>query len=764
MKKEEEKKILYTRAGSGIRICLLDRNDKVFPESGVIERKDVSKGQSAASKTTLQQKDLKITIRPGDWQVDCHTSALKTQTELVREQIGAGFIKVSIPDEAVVFGFGAATGAADRNNTEFRLLNLDTMFYKFEGASYSSFPSFIVKYREYTQLFFLNLTWPVNVQIESGFVKMIPDVYEKDIPLDLFIFGGETTGLLSELAKLTGRPAMPPVWALGYHQSRWSYKTDKTVLQIAEKMREHDLPCDAIHLDIHYMKKYKVFTWNRKRFKQPVVMQQKLDTLGIRPVAIVDPGVKVEPGYKVYEEGREKGYFCTDSLGEEYHGKVWPGTTAFPDFTVPEVREWWADCHQELFKEGINGIWNDMNDPVLLMGKEYDPLKEDIQHAAGSHASQRNLYANYEAEASKRAFEKFLPGTRPFILTRSAFSGIQKYAFLWTGDNHTSWEHLRENLHMVINLGLSGVPFSGADCGGFGGGPGMTGVFKLIKKPELFSRWLELGSLMPYFRIHTSLYSYRQEPWSFTDVVLQNAKKHIGRRYSLLPYIYTLAYQAHMTGAPMVRPVFYEYPGYEALKNSSVFMLGPSIFAAPVLEKNVTNAEFSLPPGGWYEYETGRFFEGDKSYELRAEPGYYPLFIKAGTVLPTAHVERNAGETLANSLILEVYPDKRISGSVYHDDGISIDAATSSNLQIKVDGKELSKGRLQLALTVTKKKFTPIFSKITVRVPVAYSSAQIETKKIEADIISLNEFGRDFPVAEYSFRMKNMKITFYSEI
>ncbi len=656
----------------------------------------------------------------------------------------------------LVYGFGAANGRLAKNETNFRLLNLDTLLSSLRTNSYSSFPFFLIGRPEGFVGVFLNTLCPADVQIHDGETNPLgPGTqirFAEATPqsIDVFVFAGTPAEILDAYSSFTGRPFLPPTWSLGFHQSRWSYRTAARVEQLAQRFRTEDVPCDAIHLDIHYMDRYRVFTWDPKRFGDPEALHAHLAELGIRTVAIVDPGIAVAGDYSVYVEGLAAGAFCKRSDGSIYEGKAWPGRTVFPDFTSEDVRTWWAREHRALLGRGVSGIWNDMNDPVLWIGKRYDPLSEDLHHATARHSEVRNGYANLEAEATSRAFALHQPESRPFVLTRSATSGIQKHAAVWTGDNISSWAHLSENLSLVLSLGLSGVPFSGADIGGFAGRPGITGVFKWRPSAELFIRWVQLGALLPFFRAHTALYSPDQEPWSFGDEALRIVRRHIKRRYRLLPYIYTLFWQSSQNGSPVVRPLFFRYPKAPAERQADQFLLGDDLLVAPVLAKGARSRPVYLPEGEWYDYNTGQPFSGGSTFEVQAPLDTCPLFVRAGTILPVCRAAHNAPATLAGEPTLEIYPAAQMQGMVYIDDGLSLDYRRDRYLLLEASGKQERGGNLTLRLTARHRRFQPPYREMQLRAPGQYSTAVLRDKVVEGQRQELSQEDRTVVVSRFS--------------
>mgnify|MGYP002388407268 CR=1 FL=1 len=528
--------------------------------------------------------------------------------------------------------------------------------------------------------------------------------------------------------------------ALGFHQSRWSYKTDRTVLDVARRFRALDLPADVIHLDIHYMDRYRVFTFSPERFPQPAEMHDTLRSLGFRTLAIIDPGVSAVP-YPVYETLRAGDMLLTRSGGEPYEGKVWPGATVFPDFTLERTRRSWGKFHEPLIAAGVAGFWNDMNDPVLRMGEAYDPLAEDVQHHGIPHRRVRNLYANGMAEATVSGLQSMRPHQRPFVLSRSGFLGIQRHAAVWTGDNHSSWEHLRENLHMVLNLGLSGLPMTGADVGGFGRGPGKYGAVKPLRpSAELFVRWMELGALMPFFRVHCTLYAPRQEPWSFGRRALELCRLVLRRRYRLLPLLYLLALEAHSDGLPIVRPLFMHFDVPKG-RGTGQFLLGDRVLAAPILHRGATQREVWLPEGSWVDWNTGEAHEGGRSIAVDAPLGITPLFVRAGVALFLAEPGRNAEDTLRAPLALEVHPPLRGDvgrGSLFLDDG---ESASGERFVLDASVERLD-GRLRVKFDRKEDRFVPVQGDLELRVPRGYRSATVDGDRRGLEIRDLTREDR----------------------
>lgn len=463
-----------------------------------------------------------------------------------------------------------------------------------------------------------------------------------------FIAGDNLKEVITGYTYLTGRPPMQQLWTLGFHQSRWGYGSEKEIRGIAEEMRKNQLPCDCIHFDIDYMDHFKVFTWNQETYEDARKVISDFKDMGIKTVTIIDPGVKVEKGYNVYEEGMEQGCFARTPEGEVYVNEVWPGDAVYPDFGDPKVRRWWGKNHQFLVDMGVDGVWNDMNEPASFRG----PLPDDVvftdEDQESSHKHMHNLYGHNMAKAAYEGWKE-LTGKRPFVITRACYSGSQKYAVGWTGDNHSIWSHLRMAIPQMCNMGMSGMGFIGTDVGGFGSDC----------TPELFARWMQIGCFSPLFRNHCAQGQRMQEPWQFGEKVLAISRKYIRLRYALLPYIYDLMRESELTGIPMLRPLVLEYEKDEDVKNrNDEFMLGDRMLIAPVVEQGAREKLVYLPEGIWYDYWTGEEILGENFIIREAPLDVCPIYVKAGAVIPKYPIRMNVDEEKDDLLVLEMYPGK----------------------------------------------------------------------------------------------------------
>ena len=492
-----------------------------------------------------------------------------------------------------------------------------------------------------------------------------------------YIAGDSMIEVLKGYTYLTGTVPVPQKWTLGYHQSRWGYTDQKDMEEVATAMRNLDIPCDAIHFDIDYMDAYKVFTWNKQRYENPKNFLETLKEDGFKVVTIIDPGVKQEKGYEVYEEGVAKGYFAKDTSGEIYVNEVWPGESVYPDFGSKDVRAWWADKHEFLTDMGVAGVWNDMNEPASFKGELPLDVVFTDEDKISNHEAMHNVYGHNMCKATYEGLKKH-DGKRPFVITRACYSGSQKYTTGWTGDNHSLWAHLQMAIPQLCNLGLSGMSFVGTDIGGFNSDC----------TPELMIRWIQVGCFSPLCRNHSALGTKRQEPWQYEKNVQDIYRKYVKLRYKFIPYYYDLFFQGEKTGMPVMRPLVLHYEKDENTKNcNGEFLIGENLLVAPVVEQGATQKMVYLPAGEWYDYWTKEKITGG-TYILREAPlDVCPMFVKAGSVLPNALPQSYVGEKVMDTLILDVYPGQ---GSYDHfeDNGSDFDYRKGAYNQYHIEIKE----------------------------------------------------------------------------
>ena len=482
-----------------------------------------------------------------------------------------------------------------------------------------------------------------------------------------YVFCGPTpASVLDRYTELTGRIPMPPVWSLGNQQCRYSYMDEAEVRDVARNFRERDIPCDVIYLDIHYMDGYRVFTWDRERFPDPEGLISDLHEQGFHVVTIVDPGVKVDEDYPVYVEGRDRDLYCKTNEGEEYHNFVWPGLCAFPDFTSPEVREWWGENHKVLTDVGVDGIWCDMNEPALFVPRQ-STMPDHVVHPGGGepkwHAQIHNTYGSLVARAAREGLLKLKPNERPFVITRAGYAGLQRHAMQWTGDNSSWWEHLWMSMPQLQNLGLSGVAWAGVDVGGFFGD----------SNGELLARWTEMGAFQPFCRNHSAIGTRSQEPWAFGEPYESVCRKMLKLRQRLLPYLYTLFERCHRTGAPILRPLLFEYPEDETTYTADdEFLLGDALLVAPISRPGIEHRHVYLPKGTWLHFWTGERLDGPTHVLAHAPLGEPAVYLKANTPLPMGPDAAHTGEGTTDPPTVLVHPASGAapgSTSLYEDAG-----------------------------------------------------------------------------------------------
>jgi alpha-glucosidase len=504
-----------------------------------------------------------------------------------------------------------------------------------------------------------------------------------------FIVGPELLTVTRAYAWLTGVPEMPPMWALGFHQCRWSYFPESRVKEVAQTFRDLEIPCDAIYLDIDYMDNYKCFTWNKKHFPNPSALIADLKTLGFQTVVMIDPGIKVEDGYAVFTEGVEKNYFLTRPDGDLMIGQVWPGDSVYPDFTDPEVRDWFGSLYEKLYNEdGVSGFWNDMNEPAnfKVWNKSIPTdVRHNYENLGASHKKAHNIYGMQMTRSTTEGLRTLQPDKRPFLLTRASYSGGQRYAAVWTGDNIASWEHLAIANRQMQRLNISGFVFSGSDIGGFA--EKSTG--------ELMVRWLQLGAFHPFYRVHTAgnnaagdaledwetvakaaaIDRLDQEPWSFGDAYTPLAKTAIELRYRLLPYLYSAFWRHTQDGTPILQPMSFAFQNNFNDKENiggveNEFMFGQHLLISPVVKKGQKKRTLYLPEGIWFDYETGEQYVGNQLVTIKTPLSKIPIFVAEGAVIPHYPVQQFVGEKRITTLELKVfYSNNYVETEFYEDEG-----------------------------------------------------------------------------------------------
>jgi alpha-glucosidase len=609
-----------------------------------------------------------------------------------------------MPADERYFGFGEKAGTLERRDLHMTMWNSDIPAYAAQtDPLYQSIPFFYGIRKGNAYGIFLDNTW--RSSFDMG--KEARDQYSfgaENGELDYYFFAGPSpAAVLERFTELVGRMPLPPRWALGYQQSRWSYTPATRVLEIARGFRTRSIPCDVIYLDIDYMDGYRIFTWHPTSFRNPPALISELKGLGFTTAVIVDPGIKVDTTYAAYRSGMAGGHFLRYPDGTLYTGKVWPGVCAFPDFTSRDARRWWGDQLSTLTGVGVRGLWNDMNEPSVFDVPTHSIDLTVIHDDEGSHtphAKNHNIYGMQMTRATYEGALRLVPSERPFVLTRASFAGGWRYAASWTGDNVSSWEHLRMALTMCLNLSIAGQPFVGADIGGFIGSP----------SGELFARWLQLGVCTPLMRGHAEIHSPNKEPWEYGDRFTDINRETINLRYRLLPYIYTVMEAASRTGLPAMRPMVFAFPEEERLaENGDQFLFGDDLLVAPVLIAGDTTRRVELPRGRWYDFWSGNGFEGGTSVTVPAPLDRLPLLVRAGATVPMQQVVQSTGAASINPLTLRVYPAEpgtsRTSG-YYEDDGLSFSYREGAFLRRKFTSRNLPDEAV-LSISTAEGAFTP---------------------------------------------------------
>jgi alpha-glucosidase len=577
------------------------------------------------------------------------------------------------PDEHI-YGLGERAGKLNLRNGNYCSWNTDA------GGNYSrgADPLYIGTpiYLSITQRG-CHLVYHENSYSSSFKIKDTLDATFGGGMLRYYVFTGSLVTIYSELGELIGRPQMPPLWSLGYHQCRWGYKSEKDIREVINGFEEHEFPISAIHLDIDYMDQFKVFSINKKQFPSMKPLSRELNDKGIKIVASINPAVKQDKQNPVYISGIEKDVFCKLPGGNVMRGVSWPGWSVFPDFTQPHARKWWAQQYASLFDQGISGIWHDMNEPASFAAWGEKTFPANTAHAmdgrGGDHREAHNIYGLLMNQAAYEALRSLNPTKRPWIFSRSGWAGLQRYAWNWTGDIESTWIALQQTIPTILGLGISGHAFSGVDIGGFSGNP----------DAELYTRWFQLATFLPLFRTHSAIGTKPREPWAFGEPTTSITRKFAELRYQLLPYLYTLAYRTCQTGIPPIRPVFWETnPDQSMWDIEDEFLVGESMLVAPVVQPGMHSRKVLLPHGLWYSFWDDKAFQGPCTIEVPAPIETIPIFMRAGTLLP---------KDVNGDFVIQIYPGNEVatSSNLYFDEGDGYGTSRSDYLTLVSSENEL---------------------------------------------------------------------------
>lgn len=550
-------------------------------------------------------------------------------------------------------------------------------------------------------------------------------------PPDLWVIEGPTLPELTrKLQNLVGVTPLPPVWALGYHQSRWGYATQHQLYELDDKFRHYRIPLDGLWLDIEYMDGYRIFTIDANNFPDGVESAVwRVWRHRRRVVPILDPGIKAEPGYAIYDEGKKKGMFCVNPQGNEFIGMVWPGQTVYPDFTQGKVRRWWAGHVRDLTKKGFAGYWVDMNDPAT---GSVDPRGMLFQNGRAPHEAHRNEYALGMQMATRDGIRRARPRSRPFVLSRSGFIGTGAYSAVWSGDNCATYHHLRLAIPTALNLGLSGIPFNGCDVGGFGG-----------DTPEaLMLDWMKACFLFPFFRNHTMHGARPQEPWAYSRRGLGMIRHLIQLRYRFMPYLYNLFVEQERTGEAILRPLFYDYEAPELETISDQFLVGPWVLQAPCVEEGAKSRSLLLPGDApWYRLADGKWLAPGR-YEENLTRDSTPVFVRAGAIVPLTAQLPTKAKTKLDEVEFHIFAPEGWSGTTettyVADDGESMAylKGQRSELRVRVtgDGK-----RLDIETETLADRHGPIEASFVLHTPI--STVRLNGKSVKTTPDETHFFG-----------------------
>jgi len=632
-------------------------------------------------------------------------------------------LRYHLEKDDVVLGLGEQMGGVNKRGRKYITYNTDIPEHTPDKLSlYGSHPFIVIKGKSNSGIF---IDYPGEIIFDIGFTDI--DILEITITShDFDVYRWQNIrwqNIFTSYLELTGGVYIPPKWAFGYQQCRWSYPDANSVTEIASKFRQLGIPCDAIYLDIDYMQDYKVFTINKERFPDFGKFVKKLADDGFHLIPIIDPGVKIESGYHVYEEGKKNKYFCTDAKGINFEAAVWPGLTHLPDFSNEAVRTWWGNLYEEFIKLGIEGFWNDMNEPAIFYtnyqkAEVYKNLKEaadndkieDIdlialqwqirnfhnsredyqsiyQHPDNSeticHDQIHNLYGAQMALAFSDHVQKHYPEKRFLIFSRSSYSGSQRYAGIWYGDNKSWWQHLEMSIKMLINCNLVGYFYSGADIGGFGD----------HCQAELLLRWLQLGVFSPLFRNHSAIHTRHQELWEFDKKTLNISRNIIRLRYSLLPWLYSQFLEYASMNVPLIQPLFWSFEEERCQQIEDEFIYGTSLLIAPVYQPNATGRNVYLPECRWLLWKV-RSWEERKMQVLTTGDHYLdcPLdrqlvFIKENSLIALQEPEDHVDQIKPDTLFITGLVTSTASIKVLADQGKYPAFAGMAVLEISVERK-----------------------------------------------------------------------------
>jgi alpha-glucosidase len=639
------------------------------------------------------------------------------------------------------FGLGDKPGPLDRAGEVFTMWNTDAFgWQESTDPIYKSIPFFLHVSHGRTLGVFLDNTWRSNFD----FGHADPSEYTfgaADGPIDYYLmYGPEPRQVVTAWSWLTGPTPLPPLWALGFQQSRYSYFPESQLREVAERLRKDRIPTDVLWLDIDFQHENWPFTVNEEAYPDFKGMVQDLAKDKFKLVVITDLHVAKQPGvgYAPYDSGAAGDHFVKNPDGSTYVGTVWPGDAVFPDFTQARTRQWWGSLFKTFVDDGVAGFWNDMNEPAVFGTPEktmpanvHSRIDEPgFKKRMATELEVHNIFGLENARATYDGELALRPNERPFVMTRASYAGGQRYGCTWTGDNSSTWNHLRMTVPQIINLGLSGFALSGADVGGFAGSP----------SPDLLTKWVELAAFQPIDRIHSAKGTRMHEVWVDGPEHETIRRRFIEERYRLMPYFYTIAEETSRDGLPIDRPLFLEYP--DDLTGGTEFMFGSRILVAPssYLEEPVPYA-VHLPPGTWYDYWTGDQIKSGKpagqvdleqrdkviaQKPLMVTPtlDQLPVYVRGGSILPIAPLTQSTSETPNGPLILRVFPlmpgfdspGEVCAGEVYTDDGHTLNFRNGEFARIHFSCSEAPNGAVNVQISKQEGTWKPWWREYRVEV------------------------------------------------
>ena len=564
-------------------------------------------------------------------------------------------------------GLGEKTGDLDRKGNGYTNWNTDAYGYSTgQDPIYSTIPFYIGIHHNVNYGIFMDNTFQSDFNFGASNDRFSSFGARGGEMNYYVIYHKSVADIIKSYTSLTGRMKLPPLWSLGYQQNRYSYYPDTEVLRIAQTLREKKIPADGITLDIHYMDKYQLFTWNKERFPNPKGLTDQLKSMGFKTTVIVDPGIKIEPGAPAYERGLKADIYLKYTDGKNYAGQVWPGWCNFADFTSEAGRRYWKNEMKFFVDNGISGVWNDMNEIATWGQKMPSNIVFDFEGRKASHLEGRNVYGLEMIRSSYEGYREQSSAERPFVLTRAGYAGLQRYAAIWTGDNRSEDSHMMAGVRLINSLGLSGVSFTGMDIGGFTGNPSIG----------LYARWMQLGAFIPYFRNHTGVNSKSSEPWAYGEEVTEIARNYISLRYKLMPYLYSSFYESTQSGLPVNRSLAIDNTFDKNVYNTTFqnqFLFGPSIMVAPV-ESGKDFVKVYFPAGNWYDLYNDEMTKGNSDRNTDLGLSKLPVFVKESSIIPMQSLVQSTNIAPTDTLMVHVYKGNMNNNFIYYeDDGKSFD-------------------------------------------------------------------------------------------